>query len=254
MHDGDLPCDPASESPARSRLVNRAKEPFDRAVRGSARWSRRNRHRSLPERRAALSRTLRGRYACYGLSGSAPGRCTPTSSPPGSTTSTRASGWLNHVQPSPRSFCFQATPPPITTINWCLGGAKFVDMTDCVVWEEGDKFRYTVRNTCNEYLNLTVCWTGHDFHDINYRCDKSHPIPPANWGGLKPGESGGLVPRVNLSGGHGDAKNENRDDFHTVASADARHWLRDTCKTVSGRPGAAQVSEPELPCVKGPWH
>lgn len=189
MHDGNLPCDPASESPARSRLVNRAWEPLSRAVRAIARWYRRNRHRSLPGRRAALSRTLRGRYGCYGLYGSAPGRCTPSSSPPGSTTAARKSGWLKHVTVA-AFILFSGNAAAYHDNLWCLGGAEFVDMTNCVVWEEGDKFRYTVRNTCNEYLNLTVCWTGHEFPDSNYRCDKSHPIPPANWGGLKPGESG----------------------------------------------------------------
>ena len=63
-------------------------------------------------------------------------------------------------------------------------------MTDCVVWGDRDKFNYSARNTCNEYLNLTVCWTGSQYHDINYKCDKSHPIPPATYAGLKPGESG----------------------------------------------------------------
>ena len=54
---------------------------------------------------------------------------------------------------------------------WCTGGTKFVDMTNCVVWKEGDEFSFTAgngfsaRNTCNEYMNLTVCWTGHEFPD-----------------------------------------------------------------------------------------
>ena len=189
MHDGDLPCDPASESPARSRLVNRAWGPLSQAVRGSARWCRSNRHRSLPERRAAPSRTLRGRCACYGLSGSAPGRCTPLSSLPGSTTSPRKSGWVKHATVA-AFVLLSGNAAAYHDYLWCLGGAKFVDMSDCVVWEEEDKFDFSARNTCNRYLNLKVCWTGHEFPDSNYRCDKSHPIPPANWGGLKPGESG----------------------------------------------------------------
>lgn len=92
MHDGNHPCDLASESPARSRLVHRAREPFTRAVRGLARWCRGNRHRSLPEQQAALGRKLRERYACCGHSGSAPRRWTPSSSLPVSPTSTRRSG------------------------------------------------------------------------------------------------------------------------------------------------------------------
>ena len=63
----------------------------------------------------------------------------------------------------------------------CLGRGRRIQFT------VGNGF--SARNTCNEYMNLTVCWTGHEFPDSNYRCDKSHPIPPANWAGLKPGES-----------------------------------------------------------------
>ena len=189
MLDRNLPCDPASESPARSRLVDRAWEPLSRAVRGRAPWCRWNRHRSLPGWRAALSRTLRGRYGGYGLSGSAPGRCTPLSSPPGSTRSPRRSGWLQHVIVATFILVSSHAAAYHDEI-WCYGGTKFVDMSECVVWEDGDKYRFNARNTCNRYLKLTVCWTGHDFPDSNFRCDKSHPIPPAPWGGLKPGESG----------------------------------------------------------------
>ena len=189
MLDRNLPCDPASESPALARLVDRAWEPISRAVRGDAPWCRWNRHPSLPERQAALSRTPRGHYACYGLSWIAPRRCTPSSSSPGSTRPTHKSGWLNHVTVA-AFLLLSGNAAAYHDHLWCLGGTEFVDMTDCVVWEEGDKYRYTARNTCNEYLTLTVCWTGHDFPDSNFRCDKSHPIPPAPWGGFKPGESG----------------------------------------------------------------
>ena len=188
MHDGNPPCDPPNENPARSRLVIGTREPLSRAVRGIARWCRRNRHRTLPERLAALSPTLRGRFACYGLSGTAR-RSSSSSPPPGPMPSRRRSGWLYHVAAA--AFILLSGDATAYHDNlWCLGGAEFVDMTDCVVWEDEDKFDYSARNTCNERLNLTVCWTGHEFPDSNYRCDKSHPIPPANWGGLKPGESG----------------------------------------------------------------
>ena len=191
MHDGNPPCDPPSESPARSRRVNSAWEPFGRAVWGRARWCRWNRHRSLPERQAALGRTLRGRYACYALSGSPLRRCTPSSSPSGSTRSTRKSGWLNQLSLA-TFILLSGNAAAYHDHLWCLGGAEFVDMTDCVVWEDEDKFNYSARNTCSERMNLTVCWTGHEFPDSNYRCDKSHPIPPAPWGGLKPGESASI--------------------------------------------------------------
>ena len=92
--------------------------------------------------------------------------------------SPRRSGWLNHV--SAAAFILLSGDATAYHDNpWCLGGAEFVDMTDCVVWGDRDKFNYSARNTCNEYMNLTVCWTGHDFPDSNFRCDKSHPIPPA---------------------------------------------------------------------------
>ena len=189
MHDGNLPCDPASESPALARLVDCAWEPLSRAVRGVAPWCRWNRHRSLPGRRAALSRTLRGRYGRYGLSRSVLGRWSPSSSPPGSTTSTRRLGLLKHATVAAFILVSGQTAAYHDHI-WCYGGTKFVDMTDCVVWGDRDKFNYSARNTCNEYLKLTVCWTGNQYHDINYKCDKSHPIPPAPYAGLKPGESG----------------------------------------------------------------
>ena len=199
MLDRNLPCDPASGSPALAGLVDRAWEPISRAVRGDAPWSRRNRHRSLPGRRATLSRTLQGRYGDYGLSGSVPRRCSPLSSPPASTKSTRKSGWLNHVAGA-AFILLSGDAAAYHDHDWCFGGTKFVDMTDCVVWEDSHKFDYSARNTCSMYLNLTVCWTsdsipGSDMvHEINFRCDESHPTPPAPWGGLKPGESG-LVPK-----------------------------------------------------------
>lgn len=199
MLDGHLLCDSASESPARSRLVNRAWDPLSRAVRGSARWWRRNWHRSLPGRRAALSRTLRERCGCHGLSGNAQRRGAPSLLPPSSTISTRRLGSLKHVAVA--AFILVSGPAAAYHDHiWCTGGMKFVDMTDCVVWEDSHKFDYSARNTCSMYLNLTVCWTsdsvpGSDMvHEINFRCDKSHPTPPAPWGGLKPGESG-LVPK-----------------------------------------------------------
>ena len=194
MLDRNLPCDPASESPALARLVDRAWEPISRAVRGDAPWCRWNRRRSLPRRRAALSRTLRGRYGGYALSGSAPGRCTPSSSPPGSTTSPRASGRVKHVTVA-TFILLSGDAAAYHDHDWCFGGTKFVDMTDCVVWQERDKSSLTIkntitaRNTCSTPLNLTVCWTGHQFPDSNYRCDKSHPVPPATWAWLRPGES-----------------------------------------------------------------
>ena len=195
MHDGNLPSGLASERPAGPRLVHRAEEPFTRAIRGFARWCRRrNRRRSVPEQQAAPSPKLRERSACYGHSGNAPRRWTPSSSPPGSPTSPRGSGWLKHVTVA-AFIVFSGDAAAYHDTVWCLGGAKFVDMTDCVVWEDGDKFNYSLRNICNEYLNLTVCWTGHGMHDITYKCDKSHPIPPAIWGRWKPGESGGPVPK-----------------------------------------------------------
>ena len=194
MLDRNLPCDPASESPALARLVDRAWEPLSRAVRGRARWYPWNRHRSLPGWRAALSRTLRGRYGCCGLSGSAQRRGAPSSSSRSSTTSTCKLGSLKHVAVAAFILVSGQTAAYHDHV-WCTGGTKFVDMTNCVVWEEGDEFsftprnRFSARNTCNEYMNLTVCWTGHEFPDSNFRCDKSHPIPPAPWAGLKPGES-----------------------------------------------------------------
>ena len=197
MHDRNPPCDPPSENPARSRLVNRAREQLSRAVRGIARWCRRNRHRTLPERRAALSRTQRERYGCHGLSGNAQRRGAPSSLPPGSTISTLTLGSLKHVAVA--AFILVSGPAAAYhDHDWCFGGSKFVDLTDCVVWGDRDKFNFSARNTCSMYLNLTVCWTsdsvpGSDMvHDINYRCDKSHPIPPASYAGLKPGESGAI--------------------------------------------------------------
>ena len=196
MHDGNPPCDPPNENPARSRFVNRAREPLTRAVRGIARWCRRNRHRTLPERRGALSRTLRGRCACYGLSGTAR-RSSSSSPPPNPMLPSRRSGWLNHVTVA-AFILLSADAAAYHDHHWCFGGSKFVDMTDCVVWGDRDKFNYSARNTCNRYMYLTVCWTsdsvpGSDMvHEINYRCDKSHPIPPAAYAGLKPGESGAI--------------------------------------------------------------
>ena len=190
MHDGDLPCDPASENPARSRLVNRAWEPFGRAVWGIARWCPWNRHRGLPERLAALSGKPRGRCARYGLSGTA-WRWSPSSPPPRPTPSPCRSGWLNHVAAA-AFVLLSGEAAAYHDHHWCLGGSKFVDMTACVIWEGADKFNYSARNTCSERMNLTICWTGHEFPDSNYRCDKSHPIPPAPWGGLKPGESASI--------------------------------------------------------------
>ena len=49
-----------------------AKDRFSRAARGIGQWCRRNRHRSLPEQHAALSRKLRGHYAYYGITGNSP--------------------------------------------------------------------------------------------------------------------------------------------------------------------------------------
>ena len=189
MHDGDLTCDPAGESPARSRLVDRAWEPLRRALNGIARWCRWNRRRSLLKRRAAPSRTLRGRCACYRLSRSTLRRWSPFSTPAGSTTSPSAAGCLNHVTVA-AFLLLSGNAAAYHDHHWCFGGSKFVDMTDCVVWGDWNKFNYSARNTCNEYLNLTVCWTGNQYHDINYKCDKSHPIPPAPYAGLKPGQSG----------------------------------------------------------------
>ena len=48
-----------------------AKDRFRRALRGMERWCRRNRHKSLPEQHAALSRKLRGHDAYYGITGNA---------------------------------------------------------------------------------------------------------------------------------------------------------------------------------------
>lgn len=198
MHDGNLPSGLASESPARSRLVTRAEEPFSRAIRGLARWCRRNRYRSVPEQQAALSPKLRGRYACHGLSGSALRRCTPSSSPPGSPTSPQGSRWLKHATVA-AFIVLSGDAAAYHDHHWCFGGSKFVDLTDCVVWEDRNKYTYTARNICDEYVNLTVCWTGdrptHGQYvpDSNYKCDKSHPIPPAVWGGMKPGEEVALA-------------------------------------------------------------
>ena len=67
-----------------------------------------------------------------------------------------ASGWVKHVTVAAFILLSGNVPLPITTMIWCFGGSKFVDMTDCVVWGDMDKFNYSARNTCNEYLNLTV--------------------------------------------------------------------------------------------------
>ena len=48
-----------------------AKDRFRRALRAMERWCRRNRHKSLPEQHAALSRKLRGHDAYYGITGNA---------------------------------------------------------------------------------------------------------------------------------------------------------------------------------------
>ena len=45
------------------------KDRLCRALKGIGQWCRRNRHRSLPEQHAALSRKLRGHYAYYGITG-----------------------------------------------------------------------------------------------------------------------------------------------------------------------------------------
>ena len=194
MYDENVPRDWASEKPARSRRLNRAKASFSRAVRMISPWCRGNQYRSLPERQAALSLKLRGPYASSGLSGSAPRRWTPSSSPPGSTTSPRSSGWLKHVTVV-AFIVLSGNAAAYHDYHWCLGGTKFVDMTDCVVWENHrNKHFYAARNICNEYVNLTVCWTGNQYQDITYKCDKSHPIPPATYGGMKPGESA-MVPK-----------------------------------------------------------
>ena len=49
-----------------------AKDRLSRALRGIGHWCRMNRHASLPEQHAALSRKLRGHYAYYGITGNAP--------------------------------------------------------------------------------------------------------------------------------------------------------------------------------------
>ena len=188
MLDRNLPCDPASEGPARSRFVDRAWEPLSRAVRGSAQRCRWNRHRSLPGWWAALSRTHRGRYGSCGLSGSAQRRGAPSSSPRSSTTSTRKSGWLNHMTVA-AFVLLSGNAAAYHDHIWCYVGTKFVDMSDCVVWGEGDKFDYSVRNTCNEDLTLTVCWTDNQYHGSTYGCDKSHPIPPVSFWRVEPGKS-----------------------------------------------------------------
>ena len=46
-----------------------AKDRLSRALRGIGQWCRRNRHESLPEQHAALSRKMRGHYAYYGITG-----------------------------------------------------------------------------------------------------------------------------------------------------------------------------------------
>ena len=46
-----------------------ARDRLSRALRGIGQWCRRNRHKSLPEQHAALSRKLRGHYAYYGITG-----------------------------------------------------------------------------------------------------------------------------------------------------------------------------------------
>ena len=46
-----------------------AKDRLSRALREIGQWCRRNRHKSLPEQHAALSRKLRGHYAYYGITG-----------------------------------------------------------------------------------------------------------------------------------------------------------------------------------------
>ena len=160
MLDGNLSCNPASESPGRSRLVSRAWEPLSRAVRASAQSCRWNRYRSLPGRRAALSRTLRGRYGCNGLSGSAQRRGAPSSSPPSSTTSTRRLGLLKHVTVA-AFILLSCDAAAYHDHDWCFGGTKFVDMSECVVWEDGDKYRFDARNTCpstiDRNLRLSTC-------------------------------------------------------------------------------------------------
>ena len=56
------------------RVVKRktAKDRFSRALSEIGQWCRRNRHQSLPEQHAALSRRLRGHYAYYGITGNSP--------------------------------------------------------------------------------------------------------------------------------------------------------------------------------------
>ena len=49
-----------------------AKDRFSRALKEIGQWCRRNRHQSLPEQHAALSRKLRGHYAYYGITGNSP--------------------------------------------------------------------------------------------------------------------------------------------------------------------------------------
>ena len=188
MLDGNLPCDPASESPSRSSLVNRAWEPLIRAVRGSAQRCRWNRHRSRPGCRGALSRTMRGRHRCDGLSGSALRRYAPSSSLPSATTSTRRLGLLKHVTVA-AYILLSGNAAAYHDHIWCYGGTKFVDMSDCVVWGEEDKSDYSARNTCNEDLELTVCWTDSQYHGSTYGCDKSHPIPPVSYWRVEPGET-----------------------------------------------------------------
>ena len=46
-----------------------AKDRLSRALRGIGQWCQRNRHESLPEQHAALSRKMRGHYAYYGITG-----------------------------------------------------------------------------------------------------------------------------------------------------------------------------------------
>ena len=49
-----------------------AKDRLSRALSGIGQWCQRNRHKSLPEQHAALSRRLRGHYAYYGITGNFP--------------------------------------------------------------------------------------------------------------------------------------------------------------------------------------
>ena len=78
--------------------------------------------------------------------------------------------------------------------EWCLGywpAVNVVNMADCVVWEDYSgsmKYHKRATNICNKELSLDVCWTGKT-PDSNYTCDYSHPIPPAGYADLDPGES-----------------------------------------------------------------